>query len=117
MAKFLNIFFLVLFLVFALVQINDPDPLFWVLFYLLVATVFLLKLLGKEIKKLALAVILIAIATSLYHVTGFYEWLTLPDKAEIFGEMVYKKPYIEETREFLGSLIAAACLLTVYLRK
>jgi hypothetical protein len=38
-------------------------------------------------------------------------WLQVENKEAIFGEMVYEKPYLEGTREFLGLLIGALSLL------
>ncbi|MBT3442589.1 MAG: hypothetical protein HN440_02610, partial [Flavobacteriaceae bacterium] len=35
------------------------------------------------------------------------DYLETENKEEIFGEMVYDKPYLEGTREFIGLLIAA----------
>ena len=51
---------------------------------------------------------------ALFHLGYFYDWLMSDDKSEIFGEMVYEKPYIEGTREFLGLFIAMAALLYLY---
>ena len=33
------------------------------------------------------------------------------NKEEIFGEMVYDKPYLEGTREFIGLLLAALVIM------
>lgn len=51
----------------------------------------------------------------LYHAGHFYEWLPSKDKSALFGEMIYDKPYVEGTREFMGLLIAMGAL--IYLLK
>ena len=35
----------------------------------------------------------------------------IDNKSELFGEMVYEKPYLEGTREFLGLVLAAITFL------
>lgn len=46
-----------------------------------------------------------------YHFLYFIDFLQIEDKNELFGEMVYEKPYLEGTREFLGLVLAAFALL------
>ena len=41
------------------------------------------------------------------------DWLQTENKNELFGEMVYEKPFLEGTREFLGLIISA--LVVTYL--
>ena len=42
------------------------------------------------------------------------DWIQIDHKEELFGKMVYEKPYLEGTREFLGLLIAAGGLFFLY---
>jgi hypothetical protein len=91
---------------FAYVQFNDPDPVVWILIYGIVAV-----LLGLSnfltLPKIVLYVVMAGlILFALFHAGYFLDWLRSEDKSELFGEMVYEKPYIEGTREFLGLLIA-----------
>jgi hypothetical protein len=44
---------------------------------------------------------------SVFHFSLFIDYLNTENKEEIFGEMVYDKPYLEGTREFIGLLLAA----------
>jgi hypothetical protein len=46
-----------------------------------------------------------------YHFLYFIDFLQTENKEELFGEMVYKKPYLEGTREFLGLILSAFALL------
>jgi hypothetical protein len=65
--------------------------------------------------KIPKAVILILIFGLLIysgiHFMYFMDWLQTENKSEIFGEMVYEKPYLEGSREFLGLLLAALALM------
>ncbi len=116
MIRIISVISSLLFLSFTVVQINDPDPVFWITFYSAVTIICFLGVLNKQNKKIVLAGMIASILVAAYYAPGFIEWLGQPDKSEIFGEMVYKKSYIEETREFLGSLIGLAALIYQYLK-
>ncbi|MEY4919290.1 MAG: hypothetical protein RLZZ431_472, partial [Bacteroidota bacterium] len=47
--KFFNIFFCIVFILFAVVQYNDPDPFLWVPIYLYPALLCFLKFIQKPI--------------------------------------------------------------------
>lgn len=116
-AKVVHTVLAVLFGLFALLQYNDPDPLIWILIYGAVALIALLKIYLRQVNFKPLIITLIVIM-SLYALTyfpGFMEYLSKPDKAALFGAMKVKKPWVEETRELFGLLIAIGAL--VYLRK
>jgi Transmembrane family 220, helix len=107
----INILLFIIFALFAVVQLNDPDPTHWVIIYTLVAIVPLTAIYVK-IPKLIIWILF----TGLLIYAGFYfnyfiDWLNIDRKEEIFGEMVYEKPYLEGTREFLGLILAALSLL------
>lgn len=108
--KILNLTFFAVFSAFAFLQLNDPDTILWFSIYASVALLFLISTF-ISIPKFILWLFLLAIL--IY--AGFYfvyllDWLQTDNKEEIFGEMVYEKPYLEGSREFLGLLIAAAAL-------
>ena len=95
-----------------MIQLNDPDPYHWFAIYLLVAIIHIVVLFKPLSKKLLWVVIVGLLAYSFYHFAYFMDWLQIDEKAEIFGEMVYEKPYLEGTRpnsfnffKFLGSEI------------
>ena len=109
--KAISVIFSLLFVWFAIIQLNDPDPYHWFAIYLLVAIIHVVGLFKPLSKKLLWVVIVGLLAYSLYHFAYFMHWLEIDNKSEIFGEMVYDKPYLEGTREFLGLLICALSLL------
>ena len=99
-----------LFLLFAYVQLNDPDPLIWFSIYLVVA-IFSIASIFRKIPGLLLygfGIVLLFYASM--HFEYFIEWLMSEDKGDLFGEMKEDKIYLEGTREFLGLVIALAAL-------
>ena len=107
------ILFLV-FAVFAYVQINDPDPVLWIICYSIVAVICLVRVFNYSWKYINLSIHIILVIASFFFIGGAWEWLMTDNKSEIFGEMVYEKSYIEETREFLGLTIAAIAMYYQY---
>jgi len=114
--KFLSTLFAILLILSAIIQLNDPDPYHWFAIYMLVALLHVLALFKPISKKLLWLVIIALAAYASYHFNHFIDWLQIDTKNEIFGEMVYEKPYLEGTREFLGLLICAFSL-TYQLKK
>lgn len=113
-SKIIKAFLGLLFLVFAAVQFNDPDPYAWIAIYGCVGLVFIVSIF-RPVSKRAVGFLMIALL--LYagtFIPGFWEWLNKPDKSELFGEMIYDRPYIEQTREFLGLLMACGALFYLY---
>jgi glucan phosphoethanolaminetransferase (alkaline phosphatase superfamily) len=107
----------IVFLLFALVQYNDPDPLLWMLIYGVVALVALLKVYLRQVnfRPLITTLIIILSMYALFYIPVFIDFIGNPDKEDLLGKMKVTKPWIEGTREFLGLLIAVGALF--YLRK
>ncbi|MFY0608359.1 MAG: transmembrane 220 family protein [Cyclobacteriaceae bacterium] len=107
----------ILFLLFATVQYNDPDPLLWILIYGSVSLIALLKIyLGQvNFNKLIITLIVIFTLYALAYIPSFSDLLSKPDKSELVGQMKATKPWIEGTRELGGLLIAIGAM--VYLLK
>ncbi len=113
--KIINLFICAIFLLFTYVQLNDPDPYVWVMVYGLVAILFAVSSFFRIPKIIFQAVILALVLFAFFHVGYFYDWLLSDNKSELFGDMIYAKPYVEGTREFMGLLIAIGAL--IYLLK
>lgn len=113
--KLINYIICAIFFLFAYVQLNDPDPYVWVMVYGLVAILFGVSNFINLPKIMIQLIIVAMVLFALYHVEYFYKWLLSDDKSELFGDMVYAKPYIEGTREFMGLLIAIVAM--IYLMK
>lgn len=107
--KITNFILAVLFLLFAFVQINDPDPILWILIYGNMAALCVVAMYKKRyVYWLLASTVLYAIYASLL-IGGAWEWLQSPDRSLLFDDLAKMQyPYIEESREFLGLLICIA---------
>ena len=104
--KFLDLFLALLFAVGAVVQYNDPDPLLWMLLYGSVALVAALAFFGRHLLPVTLLVALACAIGLGWSAPGFIEYMTGHTDENLMQGMSAERPYIEETREFLGMLIA-----------
>ncbi len=106
--KNFNIVFAFIFIVFALVQYNDPDPYLWIPIYGYAALVCILNARMKYdyYGHLAAIVFCGVFATRLMLIKdGVLDWLKIYHAENIVESMKATKPYIEYTREFGGLLI------------
>jgi hypothetical protein len=91
------------------VQLNDPDPLFWIMLYLLAAVapllyLFKIKLLYRQI---AYAVtVIFCVASIVMSVHGGLEFLQHRNEISLIHGMSPDKPYVEEARELIGTIVA-----------
>jgi hypothetical protein len=110
--KFVNFLLALMFLAFAFVQINDPDPIHWILIYGLMAVTCVLAAF-KIYYRLAMVIfLLILIGYSFVFIGGLREWLAQPDQSILFDDVLKMQyVYIEESREFLGLLICDIVLI------
>ncbi|MDO8365924.1 MAG: transmembrane 220 family protein [Saprospiraceae bacterium] len=95
-----------LFLLFTMVQYNDPDPILWMLLYGGVAVHFTLAALGR-IYRPAIWLWLVAAMVWLGFLSpDFIHWLQM-GMPSIVETMKAETPWVELAREFLGLLMAA----------
>ena len=103
--KVLHVLAALLFVAFAVVQFNDPDPLGWVAIYLGVAVTAILYLIGRNVSVLGIAGTVVCAVGMLLLLPDFFYWLT-HGTPTITGSMKAESPHVELVREFLGFLIA-----------
>ena len=109
--RYLHLIGALLFIVFAGVQLNDPDPLLWICIYFSVAVVCILGFYTRYFPKLTFTLALVFLGYSLWFIPGVKEWLMQDNRAQLFDNVAkMEHPFIEESREFLGLWIAAATL-------
>lgn len=110
--KVLNLVLAAIFLLFAFVQVNDPDPVLWILIYGIMAVACILAAF-RTYFPIALWILLIGFAGySLVYVSGVTDWLKSADRSLLFDDLAKMQyPYIEESREFLGLLICVIVLV------
>jgi hypothetical protein len=117
--RFLNIFFAILFVIFAALQYNDPDPLIWIPIYLYAAFLCWRASKGIHHRSLYIAGIIMYGIYGLYLLfdkNGVLSWASEHAAESIVTTMKAEKPWIEETREF-GGLIILIFALSLNLKK
>jgi hypothetical protein len=113
--KALNLLLAAMFILFAFVQINDPDPVLWILIYGLMAVACILAAFGYYYPKALTVLLLLYLVYSFFPLPGVFEWLRSEDKSLLFDDIAKMQyPYIELAREFLG-LIICILVLTMHL--
>ena len=111
--KYLSIFFAVMFIAFAALQVNDPDPVLWILIYGIMSVVSVMAIFEYYNRKLMIGLGILYIVYLVILFPGVSKWLQQDDKSVLFDDvMKMEHLYIEESREFLGLLI---CLLVLAL--
>jgi hypothetical protein len=111
-----------IFILFAAVQYNDPDPWMWIALYLYGATLCYLAFRRRSYHTLNF------LGIGIYTVYAFYlffsnagvlSWINDHQAENIAQSMQATKPWIEKTREFFGLLILLLILTVnmVWLRK
>ena len=111
--KVFNIIFGIVFILFAGLQYNDPDPLLWITIYMYTSVLCLLAASGRYYTKAYLFGIIVYSAYALYKVfdtNGLLDWLQLHDAENIAQTMKAEQPWIEESREFFGLLLLVIIL-------
>lgn len=112
--KILNLVFCILFVLFAALQYNDPDPYVWIPIYLYAALLCWLAFKGKFFPKaylIGIAVYLTYAIFLFFTRNGVLDWFEEHDAENLVQTMKAEKPWIEDTREFGGLLILIVALL------
>ncbi|WP_298711807.1 transmembrane 220 family protein [Chitinophaga sp.] len=114
MMKIFNVFFCVMFVLFAALQWNDPDPYIWIPIYLYGAVLCGLAATRRYYRGWYLFGILafLSYATFLFfEKDGVLSWVTDHQAQNIAGSMKASTPWIEDTREFFGLFILIIAML------
>lgn len=106
-----------MFLFFAALQFNDPDPVIWITIYGAMAAVCIMAVFEYYLRWLMLAQYAGYILYVIILIPGFRLWLASPDRSLLFDELAKMQYiYIEEAREFLGLLICLTVLTGLWWR-
>ncbi len=111
--RIFNLTWCFLFIAFAALQLNDPDPWIWIPLYLFAAALCGLRYTGKAKVRLEYTAILIYFAYAvvlLFTQHGVVDWYEEHDAENLVQSMKATKPWIENTREFGGLLIMIVIL-------
>lgn len=110
--KITKIFFAVLFLLFVIVQFNDPDPLLWIIVYGSMVAISVLSIYNRYPTRIMVIMAAGFLVLTILYFDGFLDWFHSPDRSLLFDDLAKMQfQYIEEAREFLGLLICLAVLI------
>jgi hypothetical protein len=110
--RILHAILAVTFLLFAFVQLNDPDPLIWIAIYGAMAVLCVLAIFRMYYPKVMIVMLIGYAAYSLVAYEGVVEWLKHDDKTVIFDDIAKMQyPFVEYSREFLGLWICNLVLI------
>ena len=109
MIRYLNYFFVLLFLFSAAVQYNDPEPIRWMAIYLAATGLSVLFALQKLSWKFAALLAGIAVLWALTIIPD----LTAHGFRNMFSDVSMMQQGTEEAREFLGLLLVAGWMLVL----
>jgi asparagine N-glycosylation enzyme membrane subunit Stt3 len=115
-----NIYFFIsgLFLLFAIVQWNDPDPLIWMIFYGVMSLIYILLALRKKFAfYLSVLMLIVSVVYMGFILPEIIKWIK-DGMPSIVQSMKATIPTIEYTREFLGLLLCLiACIWVIRVQK
>ena len=115
--RIVNFLLAVMFLGFAFVQINDPDPVIWILIYGAMAVTSIMAIFEFYPKKFLIGLLVVYLLYSIVFIPGVLEWLRQENKAVLFDDVAKMQYlYVEEAREFLGLLICIIVLIVYLIR-
>ena len=120
--RIFNGFFIVVFIIFAGLQYNDPYPYIWVPIYLYAAFLCWLSI-RKKFYPLAWWTGFIVYGSyavyKAFDENGLVDWITKHHSQNIAATMKAETPWVEESREFFGLIIIIVVMMInyVYLRK
>lgn len=112
--KSFNLIFTFLFILFAGLQYNDPDPFLWIPIYLFAAFLCWKASRGiyhKRLMWLGFCLYGLYAVYLLLDKNGVISWASEHAAESLVTSMKAEKPWIEETREFGGLLILMVVLL------
>ena len=115
--RIVNFILAIMFLLFAFVQINYPDPVIWILIYGAMAVLCIMAIFEFYPAKFTIGLLVLYVLYSIVYIPGVLEWLRQENKAMLFDDVAKMQyPYIEEAREFLGLLICITVLIVFVIR-
>lgn len=109
--KILDLFLAAILAICAIIQYNDPDPIYWVTVYGFAACVPALNAAGKRSDVVAGIAIGMSLSGVLYATPGFFDYVASGRWGSIAGSMGGADTYVEPAREFLGLGIALTIVI------
>ena len=101
-----------LFLSFAIVQYNDPDPWEWIAMYGVISLTGFFSAFGIYNRWFAYFLLVVSLIWMIFLFPGLWQWIMYEPVDALIYDMSPEKMYIEDSREFLGLLMG---LIAVFL--
>ena len=115
--RILNVLLSLMFMAFAFVQVNDPDPLLWILIYGAMAILSVLAIFEFYLPKVMLALTVAYLVYAVILFPGMLQWYNSANRSLLFDDLAKMQHlYIEEAREFLGLVICLFVLGFYFIR-
>ena len=111
MARLIHAIVALAFVFMAVIQLNDPDPAYWIVVYVVVAVIPAARIFGYRLRKLTLFAGGMVLSGLIIATPGAIDYLASSDFGSITGKMLGEKPYVESARESIGLAMAAISLL------
>ena len=107
--KTFNYLFTFIFIVFAALQYNDPDPYLWIPIYLYPAFLCFQEARNKKVLKELYQIGFIGFVPyaiyKMFDTNGIIDWIKFHNASSIASTMKAETPWVEESREFFGLAI------------
>ncbi len=100
----------IIFILFAVVQYNDPDPYIWAPYYLMMAFVCFAQYANRYYRTFTYLLLGLSILWGASYIPRVEEWIH-QGMPSLVGAMKAETPYIENVREFGGILICVVVLI------
>jgi hypothetical protein len=116
--KIFNYSFAIIFLVFAALQYNDPDPILWIPIYLYPTYLCLQAARNQTVNQILYSIGLIGFVPyaiyKMFDENGVIDWIKYHNASSIASTMKAETPWVEESREFFGLVIIIAVMTINY---
>lgn len=113
--RIINYILCILFILFAAVQYNDPDPFVWICIYLFTSLICFLAARKVYYKQIILAGSILSFIWSVTLAASILNAVNLFGAGSIFSLSMIKDKEVEEARESLGLIIVTIVLVWKYI--
>ena len=114
--KVINISLALIFVIFAYIQLNDPDPLYWILVYGGPFVLLIRRTFGKH-NQFWNGVCIGAVLTGMNNTAASFEQYLTSNSPLIILNNMNNDAYIENSREFIGLALTLIILAGCSIRK
>lgn len=111
--RYIHLVVSLLFLLFGIVQYNDPDFFIWIPIYLFVTFISYASFKGLSFTKFVLVGLAVLGVWTITYMPSFITWIK-DGMPSVTGTMKAESPYVEHVREFGGLFISLITTIAYY---